>query len=317
MLVGTNLYLANCDSVHKRPLDEVRARVVWGLAFAERIILTPNIVIDNPSTEEIFSSHTVYKFLTENPGKIIIRHNHSQPELCFRDYFNELDDEFVVSSHNGSPRKRDLKPDRLGTIHKRLDKLDALFSAFKATHENVQLSPNSLSTQIGSVLDNLTSEPIENPSMEPADLEKLRSADNLHSRSAWYGYLESHFEGNALKREKIRSEIVDPAYNGLFIRSAEAFASDRLRPGMLYIPEVVLMKHAYKDEVDAVKRLLKIIRFVHTLGADGAVGWLVEMTSDHLKEYLADHANKFITARRTWKNMHDQMLNHVGVGIKQ
>lgn len=318
MLVNSNLYLSNCDSVHQRSAEEFRKRVVWGLAFSEKIVLTPNIIIDNPGSEQVFKSHNISKYLLENPGKIILRHNHTAKNICFSDYFSEREDDYVLSGINGSPRKRDLSSSQKNSIEKRMENLDEIFDKFGAMHDPMYLEQNLLSAQINRIIDDREknmSNKSEDDLLFNGDLDILRSADGFRSRSEWYEFLRQNYGKNPSTLEKIRSEIIDPAYNYIMIKQSEAFALDRIKPGIF--PEIVLFEHAYHGELVIVKKVFNTIRFVHTLGVDGVISWLLDYSKEKAVEYIADHGTEFISTTRTWDGMHNKMLNHIGVGIKQ
>lgn len=322
MLVDTALYLANCDSVHGRTAAELRERLIWGLAFADRVILTPNIIIDNPEIDALFQSHTVRTYLERNPGKLVIRHNHSRREICFVDYFDRLPADFIVSSHPQGPRKRDLPGHHVSRIKGRLSNVDALFERFAARHEKVALRPDSLSNGIRSSLAGFSPEAgggAGGAALTARDLDRIRASDGagLHSRSAWYHFLRGEFAAEPAKFERIRSEIVDPAYNNLFVNQGEAFASDRIKGLSLGIQEGLLFRRAHEREFNVIRDVIRIARFVHTLGVDGAVGWLVDLGKEQVRDYLAEHGEETVTASRTWQRMHARLIRYIGVGIKQ
>jgi hypothetical protein len=318
MLVNSNLYLANCDSVNKRSNEEFRKRVVWGLAFAEKIILTPNIIIDNISSEQAFKSRNVLKYLIENPGKIILRHNHTAKNICFSDYFSEREDGYVFSGVDGSPRKCDMSHSQKIFMEKRMDNIDVLFDQLGAEHDPMYLEPDLLSTQVRKMIDEYE-KTIKKTHTEDClsdkDFDILRSFDGLHSRSEWYKNLKDNYGSDTDSIAKICSEIVDPAYNNVMTRQSEAFATDIIKPG--FFPEIVLFEHAYHDELGIAKNIFNAIRFVHTLGVDGVMSWLIDYSKEKGAEYIYDHGSEFIFATQAWNGMHNKMLKHIGVGIKQ
>jgi hypothetical protein len=125
----TNLYLASCDSVHKRPHVGIRKRFVCGLLLAQRVILTPPMVIDNEGLDELFADPLIIRYLGGRPGRLILRHYHNA-DVVLVDYFRELDGGFIVSNGGSGPcRKYQMSAAQRFEMEQRPARLDRLLGS--------------------------------------------------------------------------------------------------------------------------------------------------------------------------------------------
>ena len=58
MLFKEKIFLANCDSIRKLDSEALWKRIRIGLIFADGIILSPNMLIDN---KQIYRAFTIMK----------------------------------------------------------------------------------------------------------------------------------------------------------------------------------------------------------------------------------------------------------------
>ena len=146
MLFKEKIFLANCDSVRKLNRDALWKRIRIGLVFADGIILSPNTLIDNEEMFDALNDKQIIKYLKEEgSGKIVVRGNNIYPEQPLMDYFNNLPNNYIISSLEGSPSKGILQKDQLRNLLNRIEKIDKFLSDISAPREHIQLTNDSLS----------------------------------------------------------------------------------------------------------------------------------------------------------------------------
>lgn len=321
MLVRSALYLANCDSVRRLSSEEILKRLTWGMVFAEKIVLTPNILIDNPNMDACLQGGVVGKYLMAKPGLVVLRHNHSQKQLSVLDYFREAREDYIVShvstDSTAVRKKRDLSRTELGTIEARLERLDAFLAKIQAQHERIALAPGALSAEIAERVQRYKAATIPGGIGE-AHLECLMDHGALSSRSDWYRHVGEGFSSDAHTERVVRLEFVDPAYNSLFIRSGEAFASDGIRkfelPALL---TTVLATRVYDRPIEVAREAIRMAQFVHTSGLSGLLGWAKEYGTEYFAKAMAEKARAGLESVSTWASMERRLTQWVGVEIKK
>ena len=321
MLVRSALYLANCDSVRRLSSEEILKRLTWGLVFAEKIVLTPNILIDNPDMDACLQGGVVGKYLMAKPGLVVLRHNHSQKQLSVLDHFGEAREDYIVSHVSPDSatvkKKRDLTSSELNTIEARLDRLDAFLAKIQAQHERIALVPGALSGEIAERLQSYKAATALGGIGE-AQLECLMDHGALSSRSDWYRHVGEEFSNDAHTERVVRLELVDPAYNSLFIRSGEAFASDSIRrfdlPALL---TTALAMRVYDRPIEVARQAIRMAQFVHTSGLSGVLGWAKEYGTEYFAEAMAEKARAGLGSVSTWAKMERRLTQWIGVEIKK
>lgn len=319
MLLKIALYLANCDSVQKRPLKELKKRIVWGLVVAERIVVTPHILLDNKGIEQVLGHPDIARYLKHHPHKLLVRHHGAQDVFSCRRYFDGRDGEFIVSSVAGSPRKRELTAAQQNEVHQRLDRLDDLLQGFKVGFERHDLTEHALTAEIRGRLNAYRVEEAEStdrPQIGEREIDSLNPQDRPMSRSAWYQHLQEVIPDPA-KRLRLTTELVDPAYNSLFIERGQAFAADRI-PVLGFVPEVgldLLQKGAaYARELHWAKTAWGKAKLIHTLGTSGVVEWMKDIGTDMAKDWFLKHSESIVAA--SWRSLYLHTLDYIGVEIK-
>lgn len=315
-VLKSNLYLSNCDSVHGRNKDELFERAVWGLALGKKIIITPNMIIDNPNIHNIFYENTVKRFLYNNPGKIIIRHNHHKDKICLKDRFDSLDEDFIFSAHPSKPTKKTFPKEDLYAYSSNIEKLDLFFEEIDAEHQKVGLTESSLYCKILCAMKTQSEKNNNNFISNDIFEEKIefyKKNRKLVSRSDWYNFSEKEFPEIS---DKIKFSFIDPCYNDLFIREKEVYATDRAKSGSLIFSKALLVKETHQKKIDTAKGILKLIRFVHTFPIDGISYIINEYIGEEIKEDLKDRVLDYVQTTETWQKMYGKILGQIGLGLK-
>lgn len=320
MLVKTSLYLASCDSVRKLPSQEILKRFKWALVFSEKIIITPNILIDNPGMDACLQNGVVGNYLTKHSGRVVLRHNHSKDQLSVLDYFGNLPGDYIIShvdgdSENGK-KKSDLTVKERRVIEARLDRVDRILDRIKAQHERITLSGDTLSVEIKKRISRCQHNH-DQGRVSQSVLEQIAQDNNLSSRSDWYRYVGEKFSHEPETVRAVRSGFVDPAYNSLLIRDGEAFANDRIR--RLEIPALlsfVLEKRVYDRQIEVARQAIKLAQFVHTGGFLGILSWAKEYGTDYFSEAISEKAKAGLEGVTAWENMERRLTQWIGVEIK-
>lgn len=103
----------------------------------------------------------------------------------------------------------------------------------------------------------------------------MGSQERLGSRSHWYSFLQAQYGEVLRKLERIRMELVDPAYNSLSIRVGEVFVSDSIPvvdvPGVELV--VWVLAHEREPEIQICHAILRSAQFVYSLGTEGLLRW--------------------------------------------
>src|SRR5690606_23443667 len=98
MLFKEKLLLSNCDSVRTLDRNELRTRLLTGLAFADGVVLSPNALIDNLEVARTISQSNVVEYLNEEGrGKLVIRGFGLGEQRCLTDYYHALPGSFILS----------------------------------------------------------------------------------------------------------------------------------------------------------------------------------------------------------------------------
>ncbi len=312
MLFKEKMYLSNCDSVRGLSNDEIRKRFLIGLVFGNGVILSPNILFDTKGLNQVLEQKNVIKFLNEEGyGNFIIRGMNIENINSFADYFEKLPSNYKISNLNGI-EKGELTRSQLQYIGNNIKYIDKIIQNIKPVYQNALIQKDSLSKEI-----------FKRISIDYFDDDEkfnkfLLESEKLVSRSEWYTFLNIFLKGNETKINSIKSEIIDPAYNSLFINNSESFIQDNINV-LDKIPEKILSGmvtiNSLKNEIELIEYPLKAFEIVTTIGTTE----LFKIITDEALSYIEDKATgKGISflSRKNWFGLYPILKNKLGLEIK-
>lgn len=312
MLFKEKMYLSNCDSVRGLSNDEIRKRFLIGLVFGNGVILSPNILFDTKGLNQVLEQKNVIKFLNEEGyGNFIIRGMNIENINSFADYFEKLPSNYKISNLNGI-EKGELTRSQLQYIGNNIKYIDKIIQNIKPVYQNALIQKDSLTKEI-----------FKRISIDYFDDDEkfnkfLLESEKLVSRSEWYTFLNIFLKGNETKINSIKSEIIDPAYNSLFINNSESFIQDNINV-LDKIPEKILSGmvtiNSLKNEIELIEYPLKAFEIVTTIGTTE----LFKIITDEALSYIEDKATgKGISflSRKNWFGLYPILQNKLGLEIK-
>ncbi len=312
MLFKEKMYLSNCDSVRGLSNDEIRKRFLIGLVFGNGVILSPNILFDTKGLNQVLEQKNVIKFLNEEGyGNFIIRGMNIENINSFADYFEKLPSNYKISNLNGI-EKGELTRSQLQYIGNNIKYIDKIIQNIKPVYQNALIQKDSLSKEI-----------FKRISIDYFDDDEkfnkfLLESEKLVSRSEWYTFLNIFLKGNKTKINSIKSEIIDPAYNSLFINNSESFIQDNINV-LDKIPEKILSGivtiNSLKNEIELIEYPLKAFEIVTTVGTTE----LFKIITDEALSYIEDKATEkgiSFLSRKNWFGLYPILQNKLGLEIK-
>ncbi|MCT7446611.1 hypothetical protein [Aliarcobacter skirrowii] len=312
MLFKEKMYLSNCDSVRGLSNDEIRKRFLIGLVFGNGVILSPNILFDTKGLNQVLEQKNVIKFLNEEGyGNFIIRGMNIENINSFADYFEKLPSNYKISNLNGI-EKGELTRSQLQYIGNNIKYIDKIIQNIKPVYQNALIQKDSLTKEI-----------FKRISIDYFDDDEkfnkfLLESEKLVSRSEWYTFLNKFLKGNETKINSIKSEIIDPAYNSLFINNSESFIQDNINV-LDKIPEKILSGmvtiNSLKNEIELIEYPLKAFEIVTTIGTTE----LFKIITDEALSYIEDKATEkgiSFLSRKNWFGLYPILKNKLGLEIK-
>jgi hypothetical protein len=141
--------------------------------------------------------------------------------------------------------------------------------------------------------------------------------EKLSSRSEWYSYIENNqrnqFNPNVLKRE-----IIDPAYNSLFINSGEGFVQDNIET-LLHIPEKILSAgvtyKSLRKEIELIDYPIKAFEIISSLGTTELAKIITDEALGYIEDKTKDSGVSFFS-RKNWFGLYPKLRSKMGVEIK-
>lgn len=318
MLFREKILLSNCDSVRALGPEELRQRVLLGLTFADGVVLTPAIAIDNPELSRVLQQYSVRKYLSEEgAGKLVVRGPRLSSRIDLHDYFLQLPDNHIFSSISGAPRKSELSSEQRSELLRRLDDLQGALGAVQAKGERIELTRTSLQDEIAKRL------------ASPEAIGQLFADQETHarymadvqgciSRSDWYAATDRCDYLTTRTRRAIRAELIDPAYNSLFVAPSEGFLQDNIRylsglPPQLLDASVNL--RALRRELALVQYPIKLFKLVSSLATDELLKLLTAEALDYVEGKMLDKGLDQFT-RRNWFGLYPKLRRVMGLEIK-
>jgi hypothetical protein len=312
VLFKEKMYLSNCDSVRGLSNDEIRKRFLIGLVFGNGVILSPNILFDTKGLNQVLEQKNVIKFLNEEGyGNFIIRGMNIENINSFADYFEKLPSNYKISNLNGI-EKGELTRSQLQYIGNNIKYIDKIIQNIKPVYQNALIQKDSLTKEI-----------FKRISIDYFDDDEkfnkfLLESEKLVSRSEWYTFLNIFLKGNETKINSIKSEIIDPAYNSLFINNSESFIQDNINV-LDKIPEKILSGmvtiNSLKNEIELIEYPLKAFEIVTTIGTTE----LFKIITDEALSYIEDKATEkgiSFLSRKNWFGLYPILKNKLGLEIK-
>lgn len=319
MLFKEKLLLSNCDSVKKLKPEEIRKRFLTGMAFADGVVVSPNTLIDNLDIHSLISRRNIVKYLNEEGyGKLVIRGFNLKGELSLVEYFENLPDDFIISSLPNSPQKSIASIKQISTLKQRLELTQVALNNIGTTVESVKLPQEALREEIYTRISDDDAIGYFFQSDGDRILFKNKTC-TVFSRSQWYQASINHFQKQSeLDVLRFKNEIIDPAYNSLFAIKGEGFLQDNIKL-ISGVPDIILdsgvLFKSLKNEIKLIEYPLKAFEIISSLGAGEVVKYLTEEALDYVEDKMTDKGEKYLT-RKNWFGMYDKMTNKIGMEMK-
>jgi len=323
VLFKEKLLLSNCDSARKLSSEEVRKRFLTGLTFADGVVLTPNVLIDNVDVHKLIARKNVVKYLNEEGyGKFIVRGFGLNGQLSLIDYFNNLPDDFIFASLRGNPVKSEVSGSQLDMLLTRLELTQDALNRVNAKVEPLSITKDSLRDEICVRISDELAVGSQIGNFFDSDGERalfVNQSSESVSRSHWYRLSDKYF-GKKSQVEAIRfkTEIIDPAYNSLFAVKGEGFLQDNIKV-INDIPEVILDAgvtfKSLRNEIKYIEYPIKAFELISSLGAGELAGFLTDEAMGYVEGKFKDKGEGYLS-RKNWFGMYDVMKNKIGLEVK-
>jgi len=311
LLFKEKILLSNCDSVKQHSQDEIRKRLLVGLVFGNGVVLSPNILFDNYGIQSVLSQKNVIKFLNEEGlGEFIVRGFNIGNIKSASEYFEKLPNSYAISSLKGK-LKGDLTVSELNSMNQKIVILDEIIKKINPTFENASIKQDSLANEIRTRISS---------SYFKSDEEFSKFLDytkKLSSRSEWYSYVETN-QRNQFNSNTLKQEIIDPAYNSLFVNNGEGFVQDNIET-LLHVPEKILSAGvSYKSirkEIELIDYPIKAFEIISSLGSTELLKIITDEALGYIEDKTKDTGLSFFS-RKNWFGLYPVLRNKMGVEIK-
>lgn len=314
MLFKERMFLANCDTVRQLPAAEIEKRFLLGVTFAEGVVVTPSLLLDNRGFTEVLKRPNLHRWYQEEGlGTLTIR---SPTKIAFTtmvEYFESLPPGFRLARCQGRA-KCELTADELHNLIGDLKLLDRRIAEFSANKQTLALAPEALTSAIDNseTLKAWRRSSTENSELCDSIFEQ--SAD-LNSRSAWYQAAEDRFGDLA---PQFKTEVIDTAYHSLFVGAGEAFAADRI-PVLERVPSRILdaglMIRTLRKEKELLDYAIKGFDLITAFGAGEIVKYLLDEAVSYVEDKVEDTSYGWFS-RRNWFGLYPKLVSRMGVEIK-
>ncbi|MBZ5486459.1 hypothetical protein HW452_02865 [Halomonas aquamarina] len=302
--------------------QEVSARFMAGVLFADGVVLSPNLLLDNPAIMSMLASPAVQRwFKSDKHGesKLMIRGFNLEEGLSLVDYFDHLGDSYVISQLGGV-HKSHLTGEQRSRIQRHLEKADTVLRSYEPDIVSLPKRPGALTEQIRSRLA-VPAESAEPEHQRMAHQQVLALVEQgglpLGSRSEWYRAL-GELELPTEQCDRFRLEVVDASYNALFVDTGEAFVMDRM-VGLSRLPNWLLQTGvsitSRREEIRTLKAGYELFNLISTLGSEE----IIKVVADKALEYAEDKAKKHGISwceRRNWFGLYPKLTRVMGVELK-
>ena len=275
------------------------------------------MLIDNSDIQLCLLQKNVIKYLNEEGAEsFVIRGFGLGSEFSVLDYYESLPADYIFSSVPGSPIKKALNRQQESELVARLKQVELAVRGFSPIIEPVALSPDALQQEI--------KERLNDPELQrryfstDEQLEKFQAdSEGLSSRSQWYAVSEAN-SLVSVDASVFRAELIDPAYNSLFVGKGEAFIQDDIRI-LSNLPTAVLdgtvLLKAFRNERAVLDYGLTAIEWISSLGTTELARFLTDKMLDYCEQKAQESGEKFLS-RKNWFGMYDVMRTKLGLEIK-
>lgn len=314
MLIKEKIFLANCDSVRRLNEDELAKRFLLGVTFAKGVIVTPSLLLDNPSFIEILSRRNIEKwYLEEGAQSISIRIPGGNPILSMTDFFDALPENYILNRYQGKC-KGNLSRLECLDMREDLTVLDRLLRRYRPELQPLSLTSAALSERVlqGQTFAQWLA---QGGAVGDGAARLADQAKNLRSRSDWYNAVSGALPADA---ERFRAEVVDTAYHSLFVGKGEAFAMDRIAVlGQIPMPilDAAVSMRGLRREFGYLGYAIKAFDLVSALGANELVKYLTSEAISYLEE-AAEEKGYSWGSRRNWFGLYPKLTRIIGVELK-
>lgn len=288
-----------------------------GLSFAQGVILSPNVLVDNSDIQSCLSQRNVIKYLNEEGiDSFVIRGFGLSSTFSVLDYFQALPDDYIFSSVVGSPKKCELSVQQEADLIARLQATDRAIQQFSPQVESIQLSADALRTELFVRLadDALRTRHFED--IESFERFRIETA-HMSSRSQWYQVSDMSADIVSTP-EAFKAELIDPAYNSLFVKRGEAFVQDDIRV-LSGLPTPILdgtvLLKSFRNERAVLDYGLTAIEWISSLGSTELMRFLTDKALDYCEQKVQASGEAFLS-RKNWFGMYDVMRRKLGLEIK-
>lgn len=309
MILKQRLFLANCDSVRQLAQDEVAKRLLLSAAFAEGVVVSVNLLIDNQGMADVLARPELESwYREEGAGSLALRGMFADDDVSLVDYFRNLPPSFRLSRLGGRT-KADMLPAEEATILRDLERIDHLLALYQAGKSPVPRAPTALARAVAR---RLGRNPGADLLLEQAGIDPTA----LVSRSDWYKAL-AQSQLPPADRDRLRIGIVDAAYNSLFVRRGEAFAMDRIKvlgnlPTPLLSGSVNLRN--YRREIGHLRTGARVFSFISSLATEEILRALTDAAVGYLEDKAQEKGLGWFD-RRNWFGLYPRLVNQIGVEI--
>lgn len=318
MLFKEKLYLANCDSVQKRQEAELIKRIKTGLLLSEGIIIGTNILIDNKGIDQILFEPVINEYLlsSEGVGKLVVRARGEEVYQPLEELYHTLPETFVFSSFGGV-FKKDLSAIQKEEILFRLKRIDQLIHNAHAQKQPISsFSNNTLAKELEKRIPNYQKTFQMNEQLDILT-PYFQALLSVRSRSEAYNLTDISIK-DAFLNNKLKYELIDPAYNKLFVRDSEGFVQDQIEvfdklPSIIVDSGISLRKH--REKIELIQNLWEGFEFISSLGSTSLIEILTDKAQDYIESTLEERGLKHFS-RKNWYGMYGKMANMMGVEIK-
>ena len=314
MLLKEKLFLANCDTVRRLSRAELEKRFLIGATFAQGVILTPSLLLDNVHFPDILARRNIETwYMGEGAQTIAIRAPGAVPTSSMTDYFDDLPPSYILNRFGGTAKGSLGRLERLD-LRDDLGALDRVLARYQPLTDSRSLAPTALSDRI--LGDETFARWRSSPSGAADQLDRIIAvADGLHSRSAWYAAADGILGPRAAA---FRTEVIDTAYHGLFVNAGEAFALDRIDI-LDQIPAPLLnggmAMRQLRRQYRYIGYAVSAFNLVSALGTNEIVKYLTDEAIGYLEEKAQEQGYGWAD-RRDWFGLYTKLTRSIGVELK-